>query len=301
MVEGEATIYQGMYFVENRGTLNVPLVAADPTNGRIDLIVARVRDEQYTGGISGSPWEIVAIAGAPAPSPAPPARPSNSIALAQVAVAAAATVINTGNITDLRPGQAAMFGGVVLVANATARAALTDLFPGVLARELDTFRTFMWDGTKWVYQYGGNSLITVTNPGPWNMPWGWIGEVSLAGNAAVTPAFSTSGTLTFAWPKNRRLRLSASFGVYTAALATAITGRVAAGATQVGIGFSFSTGAAYSDRAYAFVEGTYVTPDNASRSYTAGFNASSTAPYLANTTGTNLLVVEDIGPSSATP
>jgi len=212
MIEGEATIYQGMYFVENRGSLNIPLVAADPTNGRIDLIVARVRDEQYTGGTAGSPWEIVAIAGTPAPSPAPPARPSNSIELARVSVLSLAarnpTTVTTAEITDRRPGQAAVFGGAILVADAATRTALTDLLPGMIARELDTFRTFMWDGTKWVYQFGGTLFQ---------------GTAQMTGTTITTTETWLCSVLVPSFPYPHRVRYACSINYQLAASQTVDT------------------------------------------------------------------------------
>lgn len=99
-VTGTEATYQGTYFFENRGTSNVVIAASDPTNPRIDLIVARVRDAAYSGATNTVAIEVVT--GTAAASPVAPALPDNCLLLATVAVAALATSIVDANITDNR-------------------------------------------------------------------------------------------------------------------------------------------------------------------------------------------------------
>lgn len=91
---------QGSYYGYNDATINLAISASNPTNPRIDLLVATVRDAEYAG--SDNDWVIQVVTGTPAASPAPPTAPANSIVLAQVAVAANASSIVAGNITDKR-------------------------------------------------------------------------------------------------------------------------------------------------------------------------------------------------------
>lgn len=100
IVAGSEATYQGSYWVENRGVRNVTISAADGTNPRLDLIVARVRDDAYSG--ASNDWDLIAVTGTPAASPAAPTAPANSTTLARVAVAALATTVVNANITDLR-------------------------------------------------------------------------------------------------------------------------------------------------------------------------------------------------------
>jgi hypothetical protein len=92
---------QASYFAWNNGTVTVTISAADPTNPRIDLIVAYVQDAQYSG--SNNQAVIGVITGTAAPSPSAPSAPASAVVLAQIAVAAGATSITSGNITDERP------------------------------------------------------------------------------------------------------------------------------------------------------------------------------------------------------
>lgn len=88
------------YLVENDALFNLTISAADPTNPRRDLIVARVYDAAFSGALNQATVEVVT--GTPAGSPVDPTVPSNSYVLARVAVAAAAASVVTANITDLR-------------------------------------------------------------------------------------------------------------------------------------------------------------------------------------------------------
>jgi hypothetical protein len=92
---------QGTYYAYNDATVNLAVAASNPTNPRIDIVVATVQDAQYAGASNN--WVLQVITGTPAVSPVVPAAPANSIIFAQVAVAANATTIVSGNITDVRP------------------------------------------------------------------------------------------------------------------------------------------------------------------------------------------------------
>lgn len=100
---GSSTTTQGSYYGFNPSTYTpTALAAPDPTNPRRDLIVARVRDSNYSGG--NNDWDIIPVTGTPNASPVDPTPPANSFTLARVSVAASggALVITSGMITDLR-------------------------------------------------------------------------------------------------------------------------------------------------------------------------------------------------------
>lgn len=99
-IDGTESTTQGFYHFVNDATLNVAIAAANATNPRIDLIVAKVQDAQYSGATNAA--SIVAVTGTAAASPVAPAAPANSVILAQVAVAALASSITNANITDVR-------------------------------------------------------------------------------------------------------------------------------------------------------------------------------------------------------
>jgi hypothetical protein len=90
----------GVYTFYNDATVTLTVTTADPTNPRIDRVVATVRDAYYTGALNNVILQVVA--GTPAGSPVAPALPANSITLATVAVGAGATAITNANITDTR-------------------------------------------------------------------------------------------------------------------------------------------------------------------------------------------------------
>lgn len=96
----ENALSQGSYLVQNDATVNLAIAAADPTNPRNDLVVAKVQDAAYSGATNA--WTLAVVTGTPAASPLDPAAPANSLILARVRVNPAATSIVAGNITDLR-------------------------------------------------------------------------------------------------------------------------------------------------------------------------------------------------------
>ena len=99
-VIGTTTSDMGAYTLWNDATDTLTITTADPTNDRIDLICATVRDAYYSGAYNDVIFQV--IAGTPAGSPVAPTLPDNSISLAEVLVGAAVTQINSGDITDTR-------------------------------------------------------------------------------------------------------------------------------------------------------------------------------------------------------
>jgi hypothetical protein len=99
-VVGTTQANMGVYTFYNDATVTLTITTADPTNPRIDRIVATVRDAFYSGAFNDVIYQV--LPGTPAGSPTAPATPANSISLATVAVGAAVTQINTANITDTR-------------------------------------------------------------------------------------------------------------------------------------------------------------------------------------------------------
>jgi hypothetical protein len=100
-VVGTTTTNMGVYTIFNDATETLTITTADPTNPRIDLVCATVRDAFYSGANNDVIFQV--IAGTPAGSPVAPSLPANSISLATIAVGAAVTQINSGDITDTRP------------------------------------------------------------------------------------------------------------------------------------------------------------------------------------------------------
>lgn len=99
-IVGNYQTNMGTYMIYNDATYVASITTANPSNPRIDLIVATVSDAYYTGSLNQVAFQV--IAGTPAASPVAPSVPTNSIALAQVYVGAAVTSITTSNITDQR-------------------------------------------------------------------------------------------------------------------------------------------------------------------------------------------------------
>jgi hypothetical protein len=95
-----STSNAGVYTIYNDGATTLTVAVADPTNPRIDRVVATVNDSFYSGALNNVVFSV--IAGTPAGSPVAPATPSNSISLATIAVGAGVTTIGQVNLTDTR-------------------------------------------------------------------------------------------------------------------------------------------------------------------------------------------------------
>jgi hypothetical protein len=122
-IVGTTTTNMGVYTIFNDATDTLTITTADPTNPRIDLVCATVRDAFYSGANNDVIFQV--IAGTPAGSPVAPALPANSISLATVAVGAAVTQINSGDITDTRVAVTTNIPETGDISSVTAGAGLT--------------------------------------------------------------------------------------------------------------------------------------------------------------------------------
>ncbi len=145
VIRGSEATVQGVYPGHNTASLNVVISAADATNARKDLIVAKIRDSEYSG--ANDDFTIVVVTGTPAGSPADPSVPENCLVLARVAVAANASSIVTANITDLRTFASAVGG--ILPCTSTTRPSGAALRQSQAIYETDTKNMLVYDGTNW--------------------------------------------------------------------------------------------------------------------------------------------------------
>jgi hypothetical protein len=122
-VVGTTTTNMGVYTLFNDAQDTLTITTANPTNPRIDLVCATVRDAFYSGANNDVIFQV--IAGTPAGSPVAPALPANSISLATIAVGAAVTQINTANITDTRVNVTTNIPETGDISSVTAGAGLT--------------------------------------------------------------------------------------------------------------------------------------------------------------------------------
>jgi len=99
-IGGTESSKQGAYGVLNDADFTITITAAHGSLNRIDIIVFKVEDSQYSG--SNNTSSLVVVDGTPASSPVAPAAPNNSITLAQVFVGAGVSSIVNANITDTR-------------------------------------------------------------------------------------------------------------------------------------------------------------------------------------------------------
>lgn len=215
-ITGSDVADQGSYGGLNDASITLAVTAADPTDPRIDLVVAVVSDADYSGS---NTFDIVMVDGTPAGSPTAPTAPDSSLVLARVAVGAAATTITSGNITDYRTFAAAGIPPVTRIdGSMTSRTAISTAAPGL------SVATVTVPSRPWQQRVNLTALVkitpTVTN-GQAIMAWysggsggtrldpGWANdETSIAGDyqqgwvrASEVLAANTAKTYTVqAWP-----------------------------------------------------------------------------------------------------
>ena len=110
-IQGTEDPNQGFYYILNDITVvNKVIAAAHASLNRIDCVVARIHDTQYSG-VTDS-WAIEVVQGTPGSVPVAPTLNANSLILAQVYVAAAVTSILNANITNERV-QVSVYASVI--------------------------------------------------------------------------------------------------------------------------------------------------------------------------------------------
>lgn len=199
LVPGTEATFQGIYRCESRATENRAISAADATNPRKDLVVARVKDAAYSGATNS--WDLEVVTGTPAPSPSEPAIPANSWVLAMVDVPANDTAITNSQITDRRTtqtgqfGRAAALGGVIVCTSTTRPSHVVGRF----IYETDTKRVLASDGTNWLDPQNLLALALSSEYGKKTVTGSGSGTISAANNVDVAITFG------FTFPANPKV------------------------------------------------------------------------------------------------
>lgn len=178
---------QGVYIGANDASFSVAIAAADGTNARKDLIVARATDTDYGAGATA--LVIEAVTGTAAGSPSEPVPPENSLVIALVDVPAGDTAIGSAQITDRRT-RAYALGGVAVCTSTTRPNPVTE---GQVIYEIDTNRLYVYDGAAWKFlRHTGNEnrVVVAFIPG---------GVLSATGSAAWADWIACGNITVPAW------------------------------------------------------------------------------------------------------
>lgn len=285
LVPGTEAAFQGIYRCESRATENRAIAAADATNPRKDLIVARVKDAAYSGAVNS--WDVEVVTGTPAPSPSEPAVPANCWVLAMVDVPANDTAITNSQITDRRTqqtgqkGRAAALGGIITCTSANRPGSPTD---GMLIYETDTDSLLHWDGTNWLL--------------PDNVAGGTLGYAQrTTDQTGITTATDITGlSVTVTVGAGRRIRLHAWCPYWI----TTVAGdrgeiKIQEGATILAFTESTNPGTAGN---FGISAHAVITPSAGSHSYKVVFGRAAgtgTLTFGGSTTSPAFLMAEDVG------
>lgn len=161
VVAGDTVATQGLYLLENDATVNLAISASDPTNDRIDLVVAQVRDNTVDSG-GNNDWRLFVVTGTPAASPSPPALPDSSLQLATVNVGAGVSSITNANIDDDR-GRTRMRGEPLITLDANLPSAGTPGRRALITDLGDSGLLFVDNGSIWT-PVGGMVKLDEVSP-----------------------------------------------------------------------------------------------------------------------------------------
>jgi hypothetical protein len=188
IVRGSQNANQGVYFVYNDATVNVPMSVGNATNPRKDVVGVQIQDVEYGAGAHSA--AITVLTGTPASSPAEPTRPANWLDLALVDVPANDTAFTNSQITDRRRLLGA--AGGVIICTSTTRPSV-NLYKGMTIYETDTNRLMEYQ-----------TATTGWTP-PWNLAWGKIAfnsrQTSVSSGAVlqITPPFVANRIYRFSY------------------------------------------------------------------------------------------------------
>jgi hypothetical protein len=192
-IVGTTTTNMGVYTIFNDAQDTLTITTADPTNPRIDLVCATVRDAFYSGANNDVIFQV--IAGTPAGSPVAPSLPANSISLATVAVGAAVTQINTGNITDTRVDVTTNLSGDI--SSVTAGAGLTGGGSSGAVTLAANVATNPQTGTSYTLALADNGkLVTLANASPIAVTIPLNSSIALPVGAVIMMAAYDAGAVT---------------------------------------------------------------------------------------------------------
>jgi hypothetical protein len=194
-IVGTTTSNMGVYTIFNDAQDTLTITTADPTNPRIDLVCATVRDAFYSGANNDVIFQV--IAGTPAGSPVAPALPANSISLATVAVGAAVTQINTANITDTRVNVTTNIPESGDISSVTAGAGLTGGGSSGAVTLAASVATNPQTGTTYTLALSDNGkLVTLANASPVAVTIPLNSSVALPVGAVIMMAAYDAGAVT---------------------------------------------------------------------------------------------------------
>jgi hypothetical protein len=191
-MKGTENTHQGHYHGYNDASVNLTIGASSPTQSRIDVIVARVLDQVYSG--ASNLWELFVVAGTPGSPGTKPTIPANATELADIAIGINATSITGANITRTAK-VVGLRGGILPVTSQAERDALSPLFAGLVVFRLDTLGIEFYTGSAWSTVSKDAQVQVFTAGGTWTKPANarqakarLVGGGGAGGGAAATAA-----------------------------------------------------------------------------------------------------------------
>jgi hypothetical protein len=184
------TTPQGPYWCALPAQETFTLTAADATNPRKDIVVARVYDDdEDSSGLRTFRSEY--LVGTPAASPAEPALPTGAVKLALIDVPKSGS--GSPVVTDTRPFMASP-GGVMSIADAAERALLTP-YDSLAIYRRDRDWVEIYDGAAWRVQ--GVGVVSSTSDRDAAITSPYAGQLASDGTNGIVYIYDGAAWKTF--------------------------------------------------------------------------------------------------------
>ena len=177
VIIGTEDAAQGSYIATSDTVTNLVIGTPPGANSRIDIVVAKIQDSEYSGATDA--FSLAVVEGVVDPSPVAPAVPANGVKLAEVLVASTDSTVVNSMITDTRP--------TLTIQSTTAQTADRLTTARDISLTGDATGTTSFDGSA-------NAAITVTLPNAADMT-GSDGAGRLLTVSATQPSSPTTGDL----------------------------------------------------------------------------------------------------------
>ena len=169
--------------------------SADPSNSRIDLIIAQQSDTYFSD--ANSNMVVKRVGGTASGSPVDPTVTGSQdyVLLARITVPPTVTTIQTANIANVAQPSVVATGGILPVADATERAAIANPYDGMMIFRRDKGWSETYYSGAWRVGMPVASGCRYTNPSTTqNFLSGQLNKFSYPTAVKTTPGIVASGT-----------------------------------------------------------------------------------------------------------
>jgi hypothetical protein len=166
VVPGTVSPTQGSYMVVNDAPVTLSFASAHASLPRVDLVVARVKDDDYGDPLVNAGGYLEVVTGTANAVRTAPAVPANAVRLFEVDIAALSTAILTSHCVDVRAWSVAVGG----THRCKAGTRPGSPHKGMKIFEEDTGLELVWTGSLWRYVPFKAGALVLSRTGAQSIP-----------------------------------------------------------------------------------------------------------------------------------